>query len=245
MHVFHHDDGVVDHQADGEHQRQQRQEIDGVAERQHHEERPDQRQRHRDHGDGDRARRPQEKENNHGDDQQRLGERAHHLVDRAVHVLRGIVDDFSVEPFGQLRLDRRKRLAHLVDDRQEVGARRHFDADVDRFLPVEGDRRVVVFRAQRHLGDIAQVHDRAVLRLDDQVAELVDGMQSGGRGEIDGHHLALGTPDRGDEVVRRQGVIDVGGGQAVGRQLLRIQPGAQGELAHAEDLGGLHPLHRL
>ena len=44
--VFHDDDGVVDDKADGQNQRQQRQEIDGKAERQHDRERADQRQRY-------------------------------------------------------------------------------------------------------------------------------------------------------------------------------------------------------
>ena len=45
------DDGVVDDEADRQHQREQRQQIDRVAEHQHHEEGADQRQRHRDQRD--------------------------------------------------------------------------------------------------------------------------------------------------------------------------------------------------
>ena len=40
---FHHDDGVVDHQADGQHQAEQRQRVDGEAEHRKDDERADQR----------------------------------------------------------------------------------------------------------------------------------------------------------------------------------------------------------
>ena len=46
--VLDHHDGVVDHQADGQHQRQQRQQIDRIAERQQREHHADQRQRNGD-----------------------------------------------------------------------------------------------------------------------------------------------------------------------------------------------------
>ena len=50
MDVFQHDDRVVDHDADRQHHRQQRQQIDGEAHHQHQEQSADQRQRHRDRG---------------------------------------------------------------------------------------------------------------------------------------------------------------------------------------------------
>ena len=61
--VLDHDDGIVDHEADGQHQRQQGQQIDRESERQHDGQRADQRQRNGDHGNQHRARRSQEREN--------------------------------------------------------------------------------------------------------------------------------------------------------------------------------------
>ena len=46
--VLQHHDGVVHHQADGQHQRQQGDDVDGETQRQQHAERGDQRHRHRD-----------------------------------------------------------------------------------------------------------------------------------------------------------------------------------------------------
>ena len=70
--VLHHDDGVVHHQPDGQHQRQQGQQVDGEAEHQHDGEGADQRQRNCHHRDQHRARRAQEDEHHEGDDQHRL-----------------------------------------------------------------------------------------------------------------------------------------------------------------------------
>ena len=70
-------------------------------------------------------------------------------------------------------------------------------------------------------------------------------MQVGRGGQVDLHHLALGGAEAGDVVVAGQRRADVRGGQAVGRQLLRIEPGAQREILAAEDLRRLHALDRL
>ena len=43
VHVFHHDDRIVHHEADGEHQCQERHEVDGVTQDEHDEECTDQR----------------------------------------------------------------------------------------------------------------------------------------------------------------------------------------------------------
>ena len=70
-------------------------------------------------------------------------------------------------------------------------------------------------------------------------------MQSGRCGEVDLHHLALGGADAGDVVVGGERRADVGRGQPVGGELLRIEPGAQRENLLPEQLGGLHARHGL
>jgi hypothetical protein len=61
--VFDDDDRVVHHEPDREHEREQRQQIDRIAEQLHHEERADERQRHRDQRHDDRAEAAEEQEN--------------------------------------------------------------------------------------------------------------------------------------------------------------------------------------
>ena len=116
-----------------------------------------------------------EEQENHGrHDQQGLDEGGYDLADRAVHVPRGVIDDPRVQALGQLRLDRRERIAHVPDHREQVGAGRHLDPDVDGALPVEGHGRVIVFRAEGDLGHVAQPDDGPVDLPDHQVAELLD-----------------------------------------------------------------------
>lgn len=68
--VLHHDDGIVDDEADRQNQGKQRQKIDREAEDQHHRESADQRQRYGDDGDGDRSRRTEKGENHENDDRE-------------------------------------------------------------------------------------------------------------------------------------------------------------------------------
>src|SRR5208282_2585833 len=168
-----HDDGVVDDQTDGQHQRQQRQQIDRIAERQQDDEGADQRQRN---GDGryQRGTHRAEKQKYHeGNDGQGLGEAEDDLVDGGVDEFGGVINDFAVEPARQLRLDFRKHSVHAVDDVEQIGRRRDLDADIDGLLAVEADLGFIVLGAERDGGDVLQAHDGAVRLFDHEVAEFI------------------------------------------------------------------------
>ena len=166
-------------------------------------------------------------------------------MDRGVHEFGGIVDDLAVEPARQLRLDFRKHPVHAVDHVEQIGGRRHLDADIDRLLAVETDLRFVVLGAERDGGDVLQAHHGAVRLFDHEVAEFIGGMQAGRGGQVDLHHLALGIADAGYVVVGGQRLADVGRRQPERRELLRIEPGAQGEHLLAEQFRRLHAGDRL
>ena len=80
--VLEHDDGVVDHQADGEHCGQQRERVDRVVERQHDDRRRNDRHRDRDRGNQRGAQRAEEQEDDDEHQDQRLGQREHHVLER-------------------------------------------------------------------------------------------------------------------------------------------------------------------
>ncbi len=67
--VLQHDDRVVDDEADRERQRHQREVVEAVAERPHHGERADDRERQRQAGDDRRGQVPQEQEDDHHDEE--------------------------------------------------------------------------------------------------------------------------------------------------------------------------------
>ena len=103
--VFDHHDGVVDHDADGEHETEQRQIVDREAERRHHREGAD--QRHRDRDDRNDRGPPALQEHQHHDDDER-----HRLVDGLDQLMDGLRDEFGrvvadivVEPFREARLE--------------------------------------------------------------------------------------------------------------------------------------------
>ena len=80
--VLHHHDGVVDHEPDRQHHRQQRQQVDAEAHHQHQAADADQRQRNGDDRNDHRAERGQEQEDHDDHDADRLDQGHLHLVDR-------------------------------------------------------------------------------------------------------------------------------------------------------------------
>ncbi len=243
--VLDHDDGVVHHQSDRQHQRQQRQQVDRIAQRQHRGEGADQRKRHRDHRDRDRTQPAQKQEDHRTDDQQRLDQRLDHLVDRRLDEFGGVVGDLAGQPGRQLLLDGRQHLAHAARHVEQVGLGRNLDADEQRVLPAEGHIEVVVLGPQRHVGDVLQPHDRAVALRDHQVAELADRVKVGPGAQVDADHLPLAGAERGQVVVGGQRGGHVGRGDPVRRHPVRVEPGAQREQARAQDLRVLDALDRI
>ena len=234
------DDRVVDDEPDGQNQRQQRQQVDGVTQHQHDEERADQRQRNGYDRDQHRARVAQEQEDDHRDDQQRLDQRLQYLLDGAVDEDRRVVGDLAAYAGRELAGNLRKGVADRLGDVEEIRLRSDLDADEDRALAIEGHRVVVTLRAQFNVGDVGEPHDCTVLLADDQLPEVLDGVHVGGGRQIDADHLALGGTDGRDVVVGRDRVIHIIRGDAVRRHALRVEPGAQRELATADDFRGLY-----
>ncbi len=73
-----------------------------------------------------------------------------------------VVGDARRHPGRELRLDLRHRLAHLADHLERVGGRQHPDAHEGRALAVEAHLLVVVLGAEHDVGDLAEPHDAAV-----------------------------------------------------------------------------------
>ena len=72
VNVLHHDNCVVDHEADAEHERQQRQKIDRIAERHQRDHHPDQRKRDGDDRNEGRPQIAEEKEDHDDHDRRRF-----------------------------------------------------------------------------------------------------------------------------------------------------------------------------
>ena len=154
VHVLDHDDGVVDHEADRNRQRHQRQIVDRETGKPHPGAGAGQRQRHRDAG-RDRRRDPAQEHEHHHHDQH------HGRQQRELHVLHagangsGAVDQRrNLDPAGNPLLQLRQQRPHPVDGIDDVGIALLGDLDQHRRLLVEpGDRAAVAnanLRPRRH-----------------------------------------------------------------------------------------------
>ena len=134
---LHHDDGVVDHEADGQHHGEQGQRVDGKPEHDESAERADQRHRHRQHRNQRRPPALQEDIHNDEHQHQRFKEGFGHFLQRGADEA-GIVDDgIDLEIW-------RERLPGLFDDYvavphrvESIGVRHQLHGKADRRLSVQ------------------------------------------------------------------------------------------------------------
>ncbi len=101
---------------------------------------------------------------------------------------------------------------HPLDDVERVRVRERPDADEDRGLAGEIDRRVVVLRAQHDVGHVAEAHHRAVLSRAPPVAGIPrTERQVGVGGQVDLDQRALGLAHRRQVVVGGERLADLAG----------------------------------
>ncbi|MGY4328164.1 hypothetical protein ACVWWG_002581 [Bradyrhizobium sp. LB7.2] len=183
--ILDHHDGVVDHNADGENETEQREIVDGEAERRHHREGADQRDRNRDDR-NDRGS-PSLKEHQHHDHHKQHGlvDGLDQLMDGLRDELGRVVADIVVEAFRKGLLQLRHRVRDLFRGREGVrsGPLRHQHGD-RRFAQQEAVGGVRQ-RTELDTRDVAQAHRTAVgAGLDQDVLELLLVFQAPGEGEV-------------------------------------------------------------
>ena len=240
--ILHHHDGVVDHDADGEHEAEEREIVEGEAQGLQEGEGADQGDRDGDNRDDRSA--PGLQEQQHDDDHKarRLVDRLEHLIHRFGDELRRIVDDPVFHPrgegFRQLGHGRFEAMgcverigAGLLEDSQ-----RHGGAAVE--IAVDA----IVLGRELDPRDVAQPrHPPVGIGIDDDIGELprLDEAAQGldiqlevaliGHGRLVQHarsDLDVLGPDRRDHVAGRE---------APGGDLGRVDPDAHGIVAGPED----------
>ena len=161
--VFHHDDRVIDDETDRQHDREEREQVQGEPEELHKEQRADERDRDRhdrhDHG----SHRAEEQKDHHHHDQQGVDQRFHYFADGVTDVRRRVVGDFARHSGRKFFSDLLHLGAHPFDHVHRVGIRQNRDSYEDGLLPGETDLGVVVFCAEHHVSDIAQPDQRALV----------------------------------------------------------------------------------
>ncbi|KWT85151.1 hypothetical protein APY03_3954 [Variovorax sp. WDL1] len=244
LHVLHHHDGVVHHDADGQHQPEKRERIDREAQQVQHREGADDGHRHRQQRNDGSAPGLQEQDDHQHDQRDGFEQCVHHGIDGGAHELRRVVGDAVLQPFGHELRQLVHRLAHIGGDLQRVGTRRLEHADAHGLLVVQQRAQCVLGGAELDAADVAQPGHRAFRAgLDDDVAEFLFALQAPLRVDRQlrvharqpgrsAHHACSGL-----DVLAANGRHHVAGRQAALRHLLRVQPDAHGVLAAAP---GLH-----
>ena len=249
LNVLHHDDRIVDHNADREHQPEQGKIVQREAEHRHEKERADQRDRNGDDGNDRRAPRLQEQNHDEHDENDRLQDRFRDSVNGLLDELGRIIDDGVFEAGRKTT----RQLLHRVDDvfrrGERVRARPLEDAQRHRGIAVEIRIGRVVLCRQFDASHVAQPHHGARGLLDDDVVELV------GIGETPQRlHRDLKRALTGDRrlIEHTGGDLDVlalerqnhvSCGQAHRLQAVGIDPDAHRVIAAAEDGDRANPVN--
>ncbi len=231
------DDGVVDDEADGGGETAERHEIEALAEQPHEEHGDRDRDRNDEARDDRRTPVAQEEEENHAGENEADEDGIAHAGDALAHQLRLVVKGLEVDARGKL-------LAQLIElggdpignsDRVAGGLARNVEQH--RRLSVGRDHGVDGHGRALDLRDIADAHRSAVGGgLDDEVAQAVEVMHLAAHQREDQLMVLLVEAGRVDDVGRVDGVGEVEDGDAGGLQL--------GEVGDDVELGNSAALHR-
>ena len=210
------DDRVVHDDADGEHEAEHRERVDREAQQREEDERANDRDRHRQQRD-DRGPHVLEKdEDDERDEDQRLDERLHDLVDRGLDRRRGVVDDLVVQAGWKQILGRGHGLVDRLGRLELVRAGEQVDRHRAGGLAVQPAERVVILAAQLGTPHVADAHHRSGGRLtDDDVLELVRGHEATRRAHREGERLVGGRRRLSDPAGWRLEILVLDGGDHV------------------------------
>ena len=172
--IFHHDDGIIDHNSHAQHDGQEGEQIDGEAKNLHEKNGSNERNRNGNHRHEHGTQGAQEKKNDDYDDEEGLAERLYDLLDRVFDINGAVVGDTCLEAGGKVFFDFLHLAADAFDDIQRVGIRQRPDAHKDSRLAAETHLGVVVLRAEDDIGDILQANKALAILAHHESAEFVD-----------------------------------------------------------------------
>ena len=256
LHVFDDDDRIVHHDADRQHQSEQRQRIEAEPQCLHEGERAHDCHRHGNQRDEGGPPFLQKQEHHQSDEDHRDAERSQHLSLRFLDEGGGVIHDAGLESRWESGPERLEAVAHLFRRLQRVGAGELVDVHPHARLTVEPAHLVVLLRPQFNPGNIPQAHDhsRVATRsglqfLDDHIAKLLGGHQPSERCQRRLKHLPLRRrllPDvaGGDlQILALKRRADVSRGDADGCHSFRVEPCPHAVVALADEVYVANPIN--
>ena len=240
--ILHHDDRIVDHKSDRQHQPKQRERVNRESEDRHEREGSDDRHRDRDHRDQRCPPVLQEDEDDDEHKYRRFDERLDEFVERCRNKERGVVGDLVRDSRRQRRPEFLELLANPLRDIEGVGIGQLVDRDQRGALAVEVRSARVKIRADLGVADILDANDGVVgADAHHDVVEFFLGGQSslghqahGERGLVEARLRAKRT-DRRLPILLLHRTRDIGAGNSEQRKLVRIKPDAHRVFLEAED----------
>ena len=234
-------DGVVNHDADRQHQSEEGQVVEREAHGEHDREGAD--DPHRDGHERDDRRSPilQEDQHDQGDQDHRIHQGHEDFLDRFADEGRGIVADHVIDAAGKVFFELLDLRLDEVCRSQGVGVGQLEDGHVGDGLAVDLAAHILILRPQLDMADVFDPDDPAVRRgFDDDLRELLGIDQAaqcaqGDLGLLAGQDGGLADLAGGDlEVLFAQGADHVAGGHVADGQLVGIEPDPHAVIALAE-----------
>ena len=249
VYVFQHDDRIINHQANCQHQGQQGQRVDAKTGHRHQGKSPNQGHRYRQQWNDRRSQRAQEYKNNQGHQHRGLKNGHEHAVDRALNKHRVVVGHLHLHAGRQVALHLDQQLANTGRQIERIGCGLADHAHPDRVAAIQAHAGALVHRGlldPRHIGDSngLPIHDAY-----HHLREFLRPLQVSRCCDIEFPHAALNAAGRHFQVGASQRVFKVLNGQPVSGEFVGVYPNPHGKLALAlhDDIssarGGLQ--HRL
>ena len=234
--ILQHDDRVVDDQANRQHEPEQRQRIDRVAEHGHDGERGYDGHRDRQRGNRRRANRPEEGKNYDQNHRERHGQGLQYLLHGFADEHREIDCDDDVDIVRQALPDAIQLFRHAAVDREDVGLRLRDHAETHPRHRVRACHPARALRLYANFRDVAQPHDVVVGRSrQDQRGEVRRAAQLAVGTQAELAIRRLDAAGRQLDVLPPQHLLDVLNGQLPCCQGLPVEPDAHRQLAGAAE----------
>ena len=226
--VLQHHDGVVHQETDREQQGEQREQIDGEAQRLEDREGPHQRHRNRDDGDGRRRGRMQEEQVDEHDDHEHDRQGLRDLPQRLPDEDREVHRQAQFDAFGQRPLDFGQLGQHGAGDRQLVRPRLPDDPHPDDVVAGEAGDLLVVLGPELHPADVPDADRNVVVLADDDRLEAGGALDLGVGVDRELARGGLQLAGGNLQVALLDGAADVEGVDLPRRHSHRVEPHPHG-----------------
>jgi hypothetical protein len=237
VHVLEHDDRVVDDEADREHEAEQRQHVDRVAERVHHGQRRHDRHRNR-HGRDQRGTQVAEKhvdDGKHGGERKRNGDQ--HLLERGLDRQRVVDAHLERRSLREARLHPLDLRPHAARDVERIALRLRLHLHHEPGTAVEAAVGTLVLGRETHVGKLPKAHEMPIgAACDDEIAKVLLGLEAHHRTQRKFARARL-EPTRGQlDVLAAQRVLDVRDGELARGERLAVDPDAHRVASSTDDV---------